>query len=757
MFSDLKILFLHSSQTPAPEIEELFRNYFPLPSVIEVVDCDNDKTASSLDYDLVICALTARKHTIEKLPEQLAERYSAASFVFLSSDGSVSGLPSGLRVTLYRVTSDNLMTSLPEILPDLASKVELSIRHDKMALEKQLSDHILNSSRSMLSVINRDYVYERVNEKFCSNQGKSCGHFTGKSLREVWGEDNFSTNIRPRLDECFGGKTVQYQACFDTPAGAKRSFDIIFRPFYSARGAVTHLLAETFDITDKKEAETAFLKIQEELTKLEENIPVGYIRCMLNGDIVHINKACMEILGLDDKAAVSTLNLRDFYSDPTLFGVHVEHLLSAVTRKLGRVHLRSARNEERVCSITGFINTSVLGEPRHIDFAIEDMTREIFLESRLMQAQRLETVGALAGGIAHDFNNILTTIYGYAEMSVDDLDKDSPVGENMAKIIMAVRKAQSLTKQILTFSRQIEQEKVFVNLWQVLSETIGLIRSGMPHNIYIEDFTSDSGIQVLADPTQLFRVFLNLLTNSMQAMENRGGTLTINSKVTPGELLKSSLSLNILTDTYIVVSISDTGHGMDESLLNRIFEPFFTTREVGKGTGLGLSVVHGIVSELGGEITVSSKVGEGTRFDVYLPAVKEAITITDELQNSRKLLYISGNKFESKVLSLALQNAGYNIMYATTTKEILKMISRRESRPDLILFPDDLDNFSFFDLVSVMRKSEVPVPVILITDSQDLILKENSLISEFVRHFLIKPVSLREVRAAIEIAISNNS
>jgi signal transduction histidine kinase/CheY-like chemotaxis protein len=455
--------------------------------------------------------------------------------------------------------------------------------------------------------------------------------------------------------------------------------------------------------------------------------------------------------------APSSLNFRDFYSDATLFSVHVENLLTETTRKLGRVTMRSARNEERVCSITGFINASVSGEPRHIDFAIEDMTREIFLESRLMQAQRLETVGALAGGIAHDFNNILTTIYGYAEMSAEDLDKGSPVAENMAKIIMAVRKAQSLTNQILTFSRQIEQEKVFVNLWQVLNETVSLISSGIPHNIYLKDNSEDTGLQVLADPTQLFRVFLNLLTNSMQAMEKDGGVIKIDSFASSGESLKSSLTLDILADTYIMVTITDTGHGMDESLLTRIFEPFFTTREVGKGTGLGLSVVHGIVSEMGGEITVSSKVGEGTTFKVYLPAVRDPVADYEEVHNARRLLYISGNKYESKVLSLALENAGYKLIYATTGMEILKIINRKENRPDLILFPDDLDNFSFFDLASVIRKSDVPIPLILITDSQDLILRENSLISEFARHFLIKPVSLKEVSSAIEIAISTNN
>ena len=406
--------------------------------------------------------------------------------------------------------------------------------------------------------------------------------------------------------------------------------------------------------------------------------------------------------------------------------------------------------------MTGFINASEGGEALFIDFAIEDITREIILEGRLLQAQRLETVGALAGGIAHDFNNILTTVYGYAEMSIDDLEKNSPVTENMARIILAVKKARALTNQILTFSRQIEQEKVQVNVWQVLFETISFVSSSMPKNISISDNTHDADIQVLADPTQLFRVFLNLLTNSIQAMEKVGGTITVDTKVFTGDELKSLLRLNILAEDYIMISIADTGVGMDGSLLERIFEPFFTTREIGKGTGLGLSVVHGIISEMGGEISVTSKLGEGTTFTVYVPVIKTDFIVTDIAILPTKLLFISGNKFESRVLSIALKNAGYSISFATNSKDILSIMNKKDRHPDLLLFPDDLPDFTFYDMLSVMKRIKHSVPLILITDSQDLILKESLLISGFVKHFLIKPVSLREVKTAIEISVTSN-
>lgn len=755
MFSDLKILFLLSTDPSLPRLKETFRKFFPMPADIKFRNVDQMDQESGNIYDLIICDFTAKIPDSPDYILRLAAANPSANLLIFSPNGSVSGVPPGIKIMLYNADNESIFNLLPAILPGLGTWVDYSIKQDALAIERQLSDHILNNSRSMLSVINRNYVYERVNDRFSSNQGKDSGHFVGKSLSDVWGESNFTKNIRPRLDECFKGKTVRYEAAFDTPTHGHRSFDVIFRPFYSVRGTVTHLLAESFDVSDIKEAEKAFNQIHEQLTRLEDNMPVGYLRCRLNGDIVHINNACLDIFRLNSKDDISSLNLRDFYSDSTLFSVHVDHLMANSSRKLGRVHFRTQENEERVCSLTGFINTSEGVEARYIDFAIEDITREIILEGRLLQAQRLETVGALAGGIAHDFNNILTTVYGYAEMSIDDLEKNSPVTENMARIILAVKKARALTNQILTFSRQIEQEKVQVNLWQVLFETISFVSTSVPKNIFIIDKTHDEDIQVLADPTQLFRVFLNLLTNSIQAMEKVGGTITVGTNILNGEELKSSLRLNILAEDYIMISIADTGVGMDESLLERIFEPFFTTREVGKGTGLGLSVVHGIISEMGGEISVSSKLGEGTTFSVYIPVMKNDIKETDFAILPTKLLFISGNKFESRVLSIALKNAGYSISIATSRRDILSIMNKKDNRPDLLLFPDDLPDFSFYDMLSVMKRIKHSVPLILITDSQDLILKESLLISGFVKHFLIKPVSLREVKTAIEISITS--
>jgi signal transduction histidine kinase len=266
------------------------------------------------------------------------------------------------------------------------------------------------------------------------------------------------------------------------------------------------------------------------------------------------------------------------------------------------------------------------------DLRKEVRERENDFRNRLLQAQRLETIGVLAGGIAHDFNNILATISGYAEMLKDDLLNDPFNKEKTDRILSAVNRARSLTNQILTFSRQAGQERAEVNVNDILKETLIFLKTITSPGIIIDTDLAKIELPVFADPTQLFRVFLNLMTNGIQSMEQKGGTLEVASCLIDSKRVRSEIKKDIINE-YILVTIKDTGIGMDNSILPRIFEPFYTTKEVGKGTGLGLSVVYGIISEMDGEIFVSSKLNEGSVFEVYLPVSGKISPVTDNDNN----------------------------------------------------------------------------------------------------------------------------
>jgi PAS domain S-box-containing protein len=635
----------------------------------------------------------------------------------------------------------------------LKKKLEISEGNDYLKFltkEKDISDQIINHSRSMISIINRDYVYEKVNSTFCNAHQVVLDTILGKSLGDIWGHDTFQNIIKRNVDLCFSGKTVKYEASFNTPQSGKRHFEVVFRPLSVEPGKITHLLAETFDINDLEKSKQAVIEKEEELRKFETNLPIGFLRCDPEGKILHANKAFLRITEFHDEISLTNLNLKSFFMEEDLFELEIDQLIDCHTKNFGRVSLKNCYGKEVPCRISGFLAVNKSGTPAFIDFAVEDCSRELMLENRLLQAQKLETIGALAGGIAHDFNNILATISGYSEMLQDDLPKKSELSEKVSKIQGAVKKAKSITDQILTFSRHVEQEKVLINVSEVLKETIGFVKSSIPSNIVLKSRILKKNANVLADPTQLFRVFLNLMTNAIQAMEENGGMLSVNIAVVKREFVQHELNKDIVADEYVLLTFKDTGEGMDPSLIGRIFEPFFTTREVGKGTGLGLSVIHGIITEMEGEIIVSSKKEKGSVFNVYLPVSKSYSSVTTNKGSRKKILFITGNKYESRILSLTLESAGYELIFISDARNFAKVMTNVRERPDMVIYMSDSKQIKPEDLVGIFRSQKILTPCILITDPNLEISDEKLLNSGIINQQLTKPVSLKEIRNAIQ-------
>jgi PAS domain S-box-containing protein len=635
----------------------------------------------------------------------------------------------------------------------LKKKLEISDGYEYLKFltkEKDISDQIINHSRSMITIINRDYIYEKANFAFCNAHKVVLDTILGKTMEDVWGHDTFQNAIKRNVDICFSGKTVKYEATFFTPLSGNRHFEVVFRPLSVEPGKITHLLAETFDIDDLKTTKEAVKEKEEELRKFESNLPIGFLRCDPEGNILYANKAFLMIADCHDELLITRMNIKNFYLEEELFEIEIKQLTDSHTKNFGRVSLKNSYGKEIPCRISGFLAVNGSGAPAYIDFAVEDCSRELMLENRLVQAQKLETIGSLAGGIAHDFNNILATISGYSEMLLDDLPKNSELSEKVSKIQGAVKKAQSITNQILTFSRHVEQEKVLINVSEVLKETIGFVKSSIPSNILLKSRIPKMIANVLADPTQLFRVFLNLMTNAIQAMEENGGTLSVNITVVKREFVQHELNKGIVADEYVMLTFKDTGEGMDPSLIGRIFEPFFTTREVGKGTGLGLSVIHGIITEMEGEIVVSSKKEKGSVFNVYLPVSKSYSTVTTWKDSRKKILFITGNKYESRILTLALESAGYELIFISDGKNFVKVMTNIRERPDMVIYMSDSKQIIPEDLVGIFRSQKILTPCILITDPTQEISDEKLLNSGIINQQLTKPVSLKEIRNAIQ-------
>ncbi len=619
--------------------------------------------------------------------------------------------------------------------------------------EREISESIINHSRSMISVINKDYIYEKVNLAFCNAHNISVDQILGKSLSDIWGIQTFCDFIKSNIDRCFSGETVSYEASFNTPGFGVRYFEVTFKPLVIGAEGITHMLAETFDIHETRQKDLKIKEKEEELKKLETNLPIGIVRCLPDGSIIHANRSFLDIMDCYDENSIRKANFRSFYPQDFLFDIQCEQLLEKHIVNFGRVNLHDCLGKEISCRISGFLAFDSTETKSFLDFVVEDASRELMLENRLIQAHKLETIGALAGGIAHDFNNILSTISGYSELLMEDLPQNSDYSEKVAKIQSAVLRAKSITNQILTFSRQVEQDKISVSVAEVLKETLGFIESSIPKNIELQSKFVHSDVKVLADPTQLFRIFINLMTNAIQAMEEKGGVLSVSMEVIDGRLVKDQLNKDIVADEYVFLTFKDTGHGMEPSVLGRIFEPFFTTREIGKGTGLGLAVTYGIISEMDGEILVSSKRYEGSEFFVYLPVVRQD-TIPESFNGTKKrIIFIAGNKHESRMLSMALENTGFDIIGVSDRQKLVNAISGDEKKPDLIIYMTDSGKVKPEDFINIYLQKNADIPCIIITNQNCSIFEEKLLNSDIMKQHLVKPVSLKEIKTAIQLSL----
>jgi len=267
------------------------------------------------------------------------------------------------------------------------------------------------------------------------------------------------------------------------------------------------------------------------------------------------------------------------------------------------------------------------------------------LEKQLQQGQKMEAVGTLAGGIAHDFNNILSAIIGYTELAIEGTTRGSLVEKDLGEVLKAGMRAKNLVKQILTFSREGKQELKPIQVKPIVKEVLKLLRATLPTTIEIRENIESDAI-VTADPTQVHQILMNLCTNAGHAMQKEGGLLEVNLT----DMALDSQYAELLPGIYLKLTVRDTGTGIDASTVKRIFDPYFTTKEKGQGIGMGLAMVHGILKNCGGTITVYSEVGKGSIFHVYLPAKNgraegEVVVVEKLPTGTNRILFIDDEQF----------------------------------------------------------------------------------------------------------------
>jgi PAS domain S-box-containing protein len=386
---------------------------------------------------------------------------------------------------------------------------------------------------------------------------------------------------------------------------------------------------------------------------------------------------------------------------------------------------------------------------------MEDVTHERALEQQLVQAQKMEAIGTLAGGIAHDFNNVLSPIIGYTELARAHAAGNAELSEDLAQVSEAAFRARDLVRQILTFSRKAERKKAPLHLADVVQEALKLLRSTLPTHIEFRLRFEGDG-RVLADATQVHQVVMNLCTNAFHAMERAGGVLGVSvdeQDVAP----ERAVEVGLVPGHYAVLTVSDTGVGMDKETLARIFDPYFTTKETGKGTGLGLAVVDGIVRAHEGRITVYSEPGAGTTFRVYLPlhdrpaasgAAEPQAAAAAAIAGHERVLVVDDEEAIRSVLARSLVRAGYRVTTCATAGEALELFTRDPAAYDLLVTDMTMPGMNGKELATRFMALRPGFPTILCSGYSSLINADEAA-RVGIGAYVEKPVIMGELLACI--------
>ena len=528
--------------------------------------------------------------------------------------------------------------------------------------------------------------------------GYAAGEIIGSSV-SVLNPPERSDEIPQILYKLSRGQRIEpYETMHLTKDGRHIHVALTVSPIRDRIGKGMGASAVCRDITERKQVEEK-LRAQEKALRssegryrsLYEGVVHGIYRVGLDGQFLEVNPALVAMLGYNSADDVLKLNAA---TDVHVYGEDSPPLLQKwLQEKRIEDEVTWRRRDGTIITVrlNGRTLTDELGVVQSLEFIAEDVTERRYLERELRQAQKIEAVGQLAGGIAHEFNNYLGVILGYSEFLIEEAGTNENLRRAVAEIKAATRRTASLTRQLLAFSRKQVLEPTILDLNQVIWEVHKLLRRVVPANIEIVPVLDPALGRVKADSSQIQQILINLAVNARDAMP-QGGKVTIETANTEPDESYRSQHLGVQQGAYVMLTVRDTGSGMDAETLSRIFEPFFTTKDKGKGTGLGLATIYGIVKQSGGHMDVESSLGKGTVFRIYLPREvaqveqsEPAVTQPEELDGSETILVVEDETALRRLICLSLERRGYKVLAAKDGAEALEIYQRSPSKIHLVL------------------------------------------------------------------------
>lgn len=498
------------------------------------------------------------------------------------------------------------------------------------------------------------------------------------------------------------------------------------------------------DISEARQSERALRQSEARYRNLFERNLAAVFRSTLNGVLLECNEAALKLLGYDSFEEMYALDMRGFYQNP----VDRDSIIKTLCEQgqLLSVKLNLRRKDNKI--VTVLANLSAIfefsGQPPSVEGTMIDITELTKLQDELAQVQKMEAVGKLAGGVAHDFNNLLMVMNSYSELALGRIT-DQKAKQHIERAVEATHRAAKLTAQLLAFSRKQVIEPKILDLNNVVSDMEKMLPRLVRENIIFELKLQERLKHCKADLTQVQQVIMNLVVNARDAMPEGGHLLieTTNVDLSSGATYDH---VDVPPGPYVILSVHDTGVGMDHETKERIFEPFFTTKEMGRGTGLGLSTVYGIVKQSGGYVFVDSEIGRGTTFRIFLPALEETapsntenISVEDQVTGSATILFVEDEAALREAGAEFLQTSGYKVIASSDAQDALRTAQEFPHKIDAIITDVIMPGLSGTELAKRVRTTRPDIKILFMSGYTENQSFQNYLESGCV--FLQKPFS----------------
>lgn len=563
------------------------------------------------------------------------------------------------------------------------------------------------------------------------------------------------TAAKARLEDHLKGQSALYEAHFrfKSKAGGwiwlKARGKIVER---DRDGTPLRMIGTHTDISELKREEAERRKSEENYRLFIENAHDS-IFITQNGAVAYANPSTERLIGYSQAELRDIPFVELIHPDdrPLVANNHKKRLTGQDAPNYYTFRVKTKAAGDRLLEINA-VRIDWQGEPAVLCF-VRDITEIKKMEQQLLQSQKMQAIGTLAGGIAHDFNNILAAMIGYTELCQMSLPAESKNARHLERVLLAGQRARDLVNQILAFSRQKDTDQKPVQFNLVVKEALRLLRASIPATIEFQEHIDPQTGIVMADPTRLHQIVMNLCSNAAHAMQATGGNLEVrlvNYDVEEGDTPEL---LDLKPGPYIRLTVSDNGYGMDADTVKRIFDPYFTTKKQGEGTGLGLSVVHGIVAGMQGVIKVYSEPDEGTTFQVYVPRIEADEESTSRHavalpRGSETILLVDDEEDLLDMTRELLEGLGYTVATRTSGVEAFQAFQANPQRFDLVVTDQTMPKLTGMDLAVKIKAVRHDLPVILCTGFSAGIARRKLDLAN-IQMLLNKPVLKHELAAAV--------